>query len=987
MVLIGTGLAALGASPAAAATGTVSGTVTAAGGGALEGICVGAFTPGADPPVQLAVVTTGADGTYSLGGVPTGNVDVEFTGSAQCPGGIAHNVVNQWYSGQTTEATATHVTVSGTPATGIDAAMVAGGSISGKVTAASGGAGLAGICVNAYIPGADATLVASASTTSGGNYTVTGVPAGNVEVQFSATGFCPGGTEADYAAQWYNNRPDEASAGTVPVTAGGTTPNINAALLAAGSIHGTVTAAAGGASLSGICVEAFTHGIDPPQMVASIATVSGGTYALTGVPVGQVDVQFNSSGFCPGGTGSHYVTQWYNNKSSQSAANAVTVTAGATVSNINAALAGGGSISGTVTAAAGGAPLNGICVVAFSTGANSEQVALTGTLPNGTYVLDGVPAGSVQVEFNASGSCPGGSAANYVTQWFNNQPLQTTAANVTVTNGVDTPNVDAAMVGGGSISGVVTSAGTGVGGICVDAYVDEALVTSVATNANGTYTLPGVPAGPAQVQFNSSGVCPGGVAGNFVTQWWQGAATEAAATTVTVTAGGTKTNINAAMVENTSFTIKVNGGSLATIAFGAKATLSASGIPGPATGTVVFSAPGHNNLCTITLPATSCQTSASLGVSTYSPISAAFNDTSGAFTDSTSTNTVALTVSADLPSAPTNVHATQSGGTVTVTWTAPSDTGGSSLTTYTVAPSKGAARTVAAPATQAKISGLAAGTYTFVVTANNSLGAGVPSAASNAVVVPRPVATARTGYWMLGVDGHVYNFGNASRLGNASGAVVALTPTLDGRGYWVVDLAGRVSHFGSAGYFGGRPHLNSGEVVTTISATPSAKGYWLFTNLGRVFAYGDAHFYGDMRATKLNGSIIASSATATGKGYYLVGSDGGVFSFGDAKFHGSTGNMRLNQPVVGIAPTPDNKGYWLVASDGGVFAFHAAFRGSMGAVQLQKPVNGLVAFGNGYLMVASDGGVFNFSNKPFLGSLGMNPPAAPIIGIAAFATN
>ena len=114
----------------------------------------------------------------------------------------------------------------------------------------------------------------------------------------------------------------------------------------------------------------------------------------------------------------------------------------------------------------------------------------------------------------------------------------------------------------------------------------------------------------------------------------------------------------------------------------------------------------------------------------------------------------------------------------------------------------------------------------------------------------------------------------------------------------------------------------------------------------------------------------------------MVASDGGVFAFGDAKFHGSTGGIHLNQPVVGLSPTPDNRGYWLVASDGGVFAFNAPFRGSIGGVTLNKPVNGLVAFGNGYLMVASDGGVFNFSNKPFVGSLGANPPAAPIIGIA-----
>jgi hypothetical protein len=52
---------------------------------------------------------------------------------------------------------------------------------------------------------------------------------------------------------------------------------------------------------------------------------------------------------------------------------------------------------------------------------------------------------------------------------------------------------------------------------------------------------------------------------------------------------------------------------------------------------------------------------------------------------------------------------------------------------------------------------------------------------------------------------------------------------------------------------------------------------------------------------------------------------------------------------------------------------------------LNKPVVGMVSFGNGYLMVAADGGIFNFSNKPYFGSLGGNPPAVPIVSVAAFA--
>ena len=55
----------------------------------------------------------------------------------------------------------------------------------------------------------------------------------------------------------------------------------------------------------------------------------------------------------------------------------------------------------------------------------------------------------------------------------------------------------------------------------------------------------------------------------------------------------------------------------------------------------------------------------------------------------------------------------------------------------------------------------------------------------------------------------------------------------------------------------------------------------------------------------------------------------------------------------------------------------------MGAVRLNKPVTGMVAFGNGYLMVAEDGGIFNFSDRPFDGSLGANPPVNPIVAVAA----
>ena len=43
----------------------------------------------------------------------------------------------------------------------------------------------------------------------------------------------------------------------------------------------------------------------------------------------------------------------------------------------------------------------------------------------------------------------------------------------------------------------------------------------------------------------------------------------------------------------------------------------------------------------------------------------------------------------------------------------------------------------------------------------------------------------------------------------------------------------------------------------------------------------------------------------------------------------------------------------------------------------------MVRYGNGYLMVGADGGAFVFSDQPFVGSLGANPPPAPIVAIAS----
>jgi titin len=102
---------------------------------------------------------------------------------------------------------------------------------------------------------------------------------------------------------------------------------------------------------------------------------------------------------------------------------------------------------------------------------------------------------------------------------------------------------------------------------------------------------------------------------------------------------------------------------------------------------------------------------------------------------------------ATVPGSPTGVGATGGDVSATVSWTAPGDPGGSNITAYTVTAldstvaSRGAQTCVwASGPLTCTVSGLTNGdSYTFSVTATNSLGTGTASSASNAVV---PAVTA-----------------------------------------------------------------------------------------------------------------------------------------------------------------------------------------------------------------------------------------------------
>jgi hypothetical protein len=132
------------------------------------------------------------------------------------------------------------------------------------------------------------------------------------------------------------------------------------------------------------------------------------------------------------------VTQYYNNELTLSAANVISVTAGATTAAINAKMVVGGKISGVVTNGAA-KPLANICVDVLD--ANTAAVVGSATTnASGQYTIGKLPATSYKVEFVDCGG------AGYIAQYYNDQPSFAAANPVSVISGVATTAINATMV-------------------------------------------------------------------------------------------------------------------------------------------------------------------------------------------------------------------------------------------------------------------------------------------------------------------------------------------------------------------------------------------------------------------------------------------------------------------------------------------------------------------------------------------------------------
>ena len=303
--------------------------------------------------------------------------------------------------------------------------FAAEGHVTGTVTNA-GGVGLAGISVNAHRANASGTwdYVNGTSTAAGGAYDIGGLPTGTYRIRFYDN-------SGAYVGQCYDNKAMLSWADNVAVTAGATTPGINAVLAAGGHITGTVTNAAG-AALAGITVVCNQPDGSGRWWGWSTDTDANGAYDFGAVSSGSHRIWFQDYSGA-------YAAQYYNNKPSFETADNVAVTAGATTSGINAVLAAGGRVTGTVTNAAG-AGLAGIFVSAYRDDGSGGWywVNRRPTAAGGAYNLGGLPAGTYRIEFEGSGA--------YARQYYNNKPTLSSGDDVVVTAGATTPGINATLI-------------------------------------------------------------------------------------------------------------------------------------------------------------------------------------------------------------------------------------------------------------------------------------------------------------------------------------------------------------------------------------------------------------------------------------------------------------------------------------------------------------------------------------------------------------
>ena len=502
--------------------GTLTGTVTdAATGKPLAGICVG------DDDADVAL--TGKDGTYKIEQLPAERTVVQFAGGC----GNAGSYAPQFYGGVVTQEAAPEVTVTaGHVTAGINAAMLPGATLTGRVTNPAGRP-VRGVCIG-ILPTDErgfGLFGGDTWTKSSGAYLEANLAPGGYAVAFFSG--CLGPSNAA-VLQWFKGQATEATAGIVDASAGTKVAGIDAVVGRGGAIAGSVTSTTGRV-IDLDCVTAVNRLTGQPSGFQSLS--GDGTYVVSSLTPGSYTVVAADCG------GSNLAQKVYQRP--------VTVRAGRTTGKVALKLPHGGVVTGRITTASNGRAVPGACVEATPVSAAAARLGIGGfaaTSRSGRYKMVGLRAGPYRIVIFPD--CFGPAV---------NLHVVTLRHSVQVAQGKVKAGVNAALRAGGSIAGLVTTTdAAAVPGACVEAFeIPGGLADETSTDAHGQYGFTGLTPGRYKVEFGDLTCSDDAV--DLGTQWYDGAAGSGSATVISVAADQTVSAINAVLPADGTITGSVTG--------------------------------------------------------------------------------------------------------------------------------------------------------------------------------------------------------------------------------------------------------------------------------------------------------------------------------------------------------------------------------------------------------------------------------------------
>jgi len=344
--------------------GWISGTVTRAD----DGSPVAGVTVSADGAAgSWSSVETGADGTYTLSGLPDDAYLISFSAEG------SDLKRGYWQNTENYDA-ATRVSITnGVGVDRIDASLNRGATIAGRVSRADDGRAVPSAGIQALNDANE--IVGQTQTDAAGAYTLSGLPAGAYRLRF-------GSPDPELGSEFWNSSYLFDTATKITLGEQQVVTGVNADLDVVGYVSGRVTRTSTGAPVDAVVL---FYGVDIPTQDPWVDTDANGEYRIALAP-GTYRVMFHS--YEPGLMDEY----WKDDARDEDEATLITIAPRAELGAVNAELEVVSHIAGTV--ALESAESHTLTVEAWQGNtlvASTEADAGTGDydlyLPEGIYVL------------------------------------------------------------------------------------------------------------------------------------------------------------------------------------------------------------------------------------------------------------------------------------------------------------------------------------------------------------------------------------------------------------------------------------------------------------------------------------------------------------------------------------------------------------------------------------------------------------------------